>query len=126
VQCTLCEARSVLHTSEEDTNFIPLFDHLICLVQHGQWNRQANLSRCEEVEDQIQLIDGLHREVLGVGASENTLNISRRRMAGSLVAHTVTGEAPLGHETTFVVHCCYALRPRCVDDQLCLVRGNHS
>src|SRR5215471_6039510 len=45
-------------------------------------------------------------------------------MAGSIVAHAITGKAPLGHETAFVAHCCYALRLRCVDDQLGLAHDH--
>jgi hypothetical protein len=53
------------------------FDHLIRPLEHSVWNRQSDLFRRFEVDDEFKLRGLLHRQVSGLGAFENLVDVTR-------------------------------------------------
>ena len=52
-------------------------DHPIRPRQHLLRNREANLLRCLEIDDELKLRRLLDRKISGLGAFENFVNIER-------------------------------------------------
>ena len=48
--------------------FLRLLDHLVRSYQHIRRNRQADLLRCFQVDDELELLRLLHGEVSGLGS----------------------------------------------------------
>ena len=55
----------------------PLLDYPISPCQHVRRNRQTDLLRRFEIDGQIDLIDPLHRQILGFNTSKNPLDVLR-------------------------------------------------
>src|SRR5262249_26559195 len=54
----------------------PLSNHLVCSRQHVGRNRQADLLRCFQVDDELELRRLLYRKVGGLSAFQNLVHIS--------------------------------------------------
>ena len=54
-----------------------LFDDFVRPRQHVWWNRQADLLGGVEIYDQLELRRPLHRQIAGLGAFENPVDVVR-------------------------------------------------
>ena len=57
---------------------LPSFDHLIRPLQHAHWNRQADLLRCFQVDDKLELPRLLHRQISRVSAFQYLVHVLGR------------------------------------------------
>src|SRR6266576_2746984 len=64
--------------SFEVSAFKPLLDHLIRPRQHIRWNRLADLLRCFQIDDELELCRLLDRQLGGLRAFKNFIDESRR------------------------------------------------
>src|SRR5947199_2145858 len=79
-----------------------LLDHLISSQQEPLRNRQTELLRNAEVENELHPIHALDRQVPGVCACENTPDVLRRQATHLIVIHAVAravSKLPRGHWT---------------------------
>jgi hypothetical protein len=70
-----------------------LFDHFICPLQHVDRNGQANLFRGLKVDDEFKLRRLLHRQISGLGAFQDLVDVN------SSPPIEVFEVRPLRHET---------------------------
>jgi hypothetical protein len=54
---------------------IDLFNHVIRSHQHVRWNSQADLLSCFQIDDQLELRWLLHRQIGGLGAFEDFVDV---------------------------------------------------
>src|SRR5262245_46012294 len=73
----------------------PLFDHLISACQQRGRDRQAERLGRLEVDDEVELVDLLDRQVPGVGAEKDALDVLGREPAQSEAVLTIARQRSL-------------------------------
>src|SRR5215813_7809827 len=68
------------------------FDHFICPREHVRWNRQGDLLSGFEIDNELELLRLLHREVGGLGALQDLVNIRSRAVVQVAKTHAVAHE----------------------------------
>jgi len=74
-------------------------DNFVRPRQDTRRNRQTDLLRSFEIYDEINLIDTLHRHIIGLSTAKNALDVFCRHAANLMKTHTVAGEATVGDMT---------------------------
>src|SRR5262245_60603482 len=71
-----------------------LFDHLVSPCEHLRWNRQSNLFRGLQVNDEFKLRRLLYRQISRFGAFQDLVHVN------SSAPMEVNDVCPIGHEAT--------------------------
>jgi hypothetical protein len=56
--------------------FLPSLDHLVRSRQHARWNREADLLRRFQVDNELKLGRLLDRQVSGIGTLQDLIYVS--------------------------------------------------
>src|SRR5262249_21522332 len=73
-------------------------DHLIRTCQHVRRNRQTDLLRCFQIDDELELHRLLDRKITSLGTFENLVHISGGAAEQVGKAHTVAHKPPVFHK----------------------------
>src|SRR5262249_12013904 len=82
-----------------------LLDHLIRSVQHRLRNRQADLLGCFEIDNEIELLWLLHREVGGLGSFQNLIYVCGGTPEQVRIVWGVGQKPPVLHILWLSIHC---------------------
>src|SRR5262245_13032760 len=79
-------------------------DHFVRPAKYGLRDRQADRLGSLEVDDQLDLVEALHRQLRRVRAQEHPVHIRRRQPAYRVEVHAVPEEPSLVHAVPLVEH----------------------
>src|SRR5512135_737260 len=98
-----------------------LTNHSVCPRQHVGRNRQADLFGGFEINDQLDLIDALQRQILGRDTRKNTLNVFGGQTANLVKTYAIGGETSVDGKILSDEHSRQTLEPCRFNNELRLV-----